>query len=909
MASCAASPALPLGAPAARDRRHRAPPARLRQVARVFGGFVGSFISWAGRQVLSLLQIIFEVVAPGAMPYLRRAMGAFAQIVRDPVGFIRNLVPRGVQGFRQFAGNFLHHLRRSLIGWLTGTLGGTGIYIPQAFELREIIKFVLSVLGLTWQNIRASWCARSATGRSRCSRAGSSSWRRSSPRAPAAAWEKIREHLANLREMVMGQVMTFVRERIVQAAITRLLTSLNPAGRVHPGRARDLQHGDVLRRAPAPDRAGGDVVHRLDLGDRRGRDRRGRQPGRADDGRLLTLVISFLARLVGLGNVSQSVVGIVNRIRAPIDRALDRIVDWIIAQARRLGRFIAQAGLPQDPVERLRLGTDAAVAAANRFAGRPVGAAVLQPLLAAIRMRYGLRTLIVVPDGPNWAVQGSNSPAVTKGTRAKREGAAAAAADAEWSVADTPGTVAAETVQPVQDPEQRPAAPAAPEPGAAYVANVPAIPTNPAKPIVDIYADQGFSGGVDEAKRRFGLVIGVNAMDDLRGANAAALAGYGRYSRGYPVAIVRFLWRPQWKRHGVNVAFDVAKSQLTDPARIARAEAGAANQRTIPYGAIRQFILDRPVTRSMIGALRSYRANVYVHTGDPDVASMRQSQPGLANALRVSTGPAGRALFDRYDELIRENPTPSGDPPVIVTGGYRFRFRPEGDLRPSVGPEILTAIASELDMAIRQAMAATDPRTVYFPEPNTIIRTDGVNLSAIYQGGRNEGEGMVRRMLDRLGVDGRWSIVFNEVASIVSQTKRFVIEGVEGEARVTIGKLRDLTRPQLISIFRIAQSHADYATFEDRIAGTYRDANRDEIRQLAHHYWPQIRYDFDPGLLKTQLGGFTPGPPSPTLLAGMRDPSDRADVIAMVRDTGQAARRFLMELFAVTGGSGGGGGR
>ena len=44
------------------------------------------------------------------------------------------------------------HLKAGLIDWLTGSL--PGIYIPKAFSLGEIVKFVFSVLGLTWQNIR-----------------------------------------------------------------------------------------------------------------------------------------------------------------------------------------------------------------------------------------------------------------------------------------------------------------------------------------------------------------------------------------------------------------------------------------------------------------------------------------------------------------------------------------------------------------------------------------------------------------------------------------------------------------------------------------------------------------------------------------------------------------------------------
>jgi hypothetical protein len=55
---------------------------------------------------------------------------------------------------------------------------------------------------------------------------------------------------------------------------------------------------------------------------------------------LLTLVISFLARIAGLGKVSDAVTNLINKIRAPIDKALDKVVEWIVAQAKKLGKML-----------------------------------------------------------------------------------------------------------------------------------------------------------------------------------------------------------------------------------------------------------------------------------------------------------------------------------------------------------------------------------------------------------------------------------------------------------------------------------------------------------------------------------------------------------------------------------------
>src|SRR5207248_6005786 len=96
---------------------------------------------------------------------------------------------------------------------------------------------------------------------------------------------------------------------------------------------------------------------------------------------VLSLAINFLAGFAGLGKVADKIMGVINKIRAPIDKALDWLVNWIVTAAKKLGKAVAQAGVPSDPNERLRLGTDAAIAAAKRL-GRGITKPLLQPLYA-----------------------------------------------------------------------------------------------------------------------------------------------------------------------------------------------------------------------------------------------------------------------------------------------------------------------------------------------------------------------------------------------------------------------------------------------------------------------------------------------------------------------------------------------
>jgi hypothetical protein len=385
-------------------------PTAFARVGRVFLGFFERFFTWAGTTVMSLLEIIFEVVAPSVVPVLKRAAGAFSTIIRDPIGFVGNLVRAGVAGFQAFSTNFLTHLRASLIAWLTGTLSDANIYIPQAFNVREILKFVLSVLGLTWQNIRQKLVRVAGEPAVRAMEAGFDLIRKLVTEGPAAAWQQILEGISNLREMVMDQIMAFVQSRIVEAAITRLLTSLNPAGAFI--QAIIAIYNTVMFFIERLRQIGQVVTAFLESIGAIAAGSIGAAASRVERtmAGLLTLVISFLARLVGLGKVSDAVVQLVQRVRGPIDRALDRVVAWIVAQARRLGRFVAQAGAPQDPNERLRLGQQAALAAVHRFSGRRVGNAVLAPLLAGIRLRYGFSRLDVFPRQGRWHLAGQINP-------------------------------------------------------------------------------------------------------------------------------------------------------------------------------------------------------------------------------------------------------------------------------------------------------------------------------------------------------------------------------------------------------------------------------------------------------------------------------------------------------------------
>jgi Domain of unknown function (DUF4157)/DNA/RNA non-specific endonuclease len=314
------------------------------KIVKAFSSFVGDFLTWAGGTVLALLEIILSVVAPTMVPYLKKAGAAFNTIIKAPGRFINTLVQAGKAGFSKFVTNIVKHLTRGLLDWLLGSLAGANLYLPQSFTPRELLKFGLSVVGLTWTNVRGKLVAATNETVVKTLETGFDLVKTLVTEGPAAAWQQFLENLSNLKSMVQDAIMDYVKQQVIETAITRLLMMLNPAGAFIA--AIQAIYKTVtfivakLRQIGALVAAFIDGLAAIAAGQI--------APAAARVESVLanglSLAISFLANYAGLGNISKKVIEIVNKIRAPVDKALDKVVAWVVGQAKKLGKM-AQEGV------------------------------------------------------------------------------------------------------------------------------------------------------------------------------------------------------------------------------------------------------------------------------------------------------------------------------------------------------------------------------------------------------------------------------------------------------------------------------------------------------------------------------------------------------------------------------------
>ncbi|MFL6729677.1 MAG: DUF4157 domain-containing protein [Sphingomicrobium sp.] len=385
-----------------------------RKIVGAFASFVGDFFKWAGGTVLSLLEIIFSVVAPQVMPYLKKAGGAFKAIIKAPGRFISTLVKAGKQGFNQFKAKFVTYLRDALFKWLLGGAEGAGVYFPKSFAPLELLKMGLSVLGLTWANIRGKLVAATNEATVRTFEAGFDIVKKLVTEGPAAAWEELLKNLSNLKTMVVDAAIDFVKGEVVKIAIEKLLSFLTPAGAFIQAIIsiyRTIMFvvnklGEIGRLVAAfidglaalangiVTAAANKVESVLATG--------------------LSLAISFLANFAGLGNIPKQVMEIIKKIRDPVDKALDKVVAWIVDKAKKVGRSVLQAGVPADPNERLRLGMRASLALIRGRRGAVLSEGFINGALAAIKTRYGFSELTGFRRGNAWWLRGRINPADEK---------------------------------------------------------------------------------------------------------------------------------------------------------------------------------------------------------------------------------------------------------------------------------------------------------------------------------------------------------------------------------------------------------------------------------------------------------------------------------------------------------------
>jgi hypothetical protein len=216
------------------------------------------------------------------------------------------------------------------MGWLFGALDAKGIEIPDSFSIEGIFKLVLSVLGVTWTFVREKIAKKIGEPAMAALESGADIIKKVVVGGPGVLWEMLLEKFTEFQTMVIGEIKNFVIEKVVKSGITFLISLLNPAAAFI--KACKMIYDVVMFFVEK----GSEIKEFVDtVIDAAGDIARGGEGGVAEKiegvlARLLPLAISFLANILGLGGVGEKVHSIIDKVRKPIHKAMDKVVDVVV---------------------------------------------------------------------------------------------------------------------------------------------------------------------------------------------------------------------------------------------------------------------------------------------------------------------------------------------------------------------------------------------------------------------------------------------------------------------------------------------------------------------------------------------------------------------------------------------------
>ncbi|WP_157000204.1 phage tail protein [Agromyces terreus] len=358
---------------------------------------------------------------------LARAAGAVEKIIKDPIAFLGNLVNAVKSGIMAFGANIATHLKNGLQTWLFGALSAAGIDLPAKFDLQGVLKLVLSILGLTWANVRARIAAKLPPGAIELVEQGFDVVKLIIKEGLGGIWRIILEKVGDIKDMIMGQVKEMVAVEIIKAGIVWLVSMLNPASAFV--KACKMIYDVVMFFVEKAEQIKAFVDSILDSVESIASGGVGAVAGYIENtlGRMVPVIIGFMASLLGLGGISGKIKKIIEAVQKPVNK----VIDWVVGKAVAFGKKAISLGKralakvkakgkeawgklkkkigikEKTPEEKERAGAAAGVAAINRFAGKRVGQHILKPALGLARIRNGLAVLEAVPGEKHWMVRAS----------------------------------------------------------------------------------------------------------------------------------------------------------------------------------------------------------------------------------------------------------------------------------------------------------------------------------------------------------------------------------------------------------------------------------------------------------------------------------------------------------------------
>jgi len=316
-------------------------PSPLLQPLSALGHDVRRFANAVGPPLLELILPVLGPRAQEVIKLLKKGQATFKQIMRDPKAFLNNLVDGVKLGFRQFADNAGKHLANSFMNWLLGSFKEDGVQVPKPLDIAGLFQLGLSLLGLTYDNLRAKLVKRMGKRGEAVMGAletAAGFIHTLVTKGPKALGQELlgmaTAQLSKLKDQVFDGLRSWLQKALLKEGVKQLASLLTPATALLA--SLEKAYTTVvffLERAERFQRLLTTIVDAFaDIANRVLKPAADKVEGTL--GQLLTLALDFFMRLIGLKDVPKEVKAQLTKARnwidQTIDKYLDKFIEWAI---------------------------------------------------------------------------------------------------------------------------------------------------------------------------------------------------------------------------------------------------------------------------------------------------------------------------------------------------------------------------------------------------------------------------------------------------------------------------------------------------------------------------------------------------------------------------------------------------
>ena len=287
--------------------------------------------------IVDVVKIVFEMTKL-LMEVLSRVASVIPKILKDPIGFLGNLIAGIKQGFENFINNIEENLKQGLLAWLTGSLAARVIEMPKSLDLKGIFSLVTQILGSSYETIRKQAVKRLGEEKVAHLEQHFDMFKTLAAQGVAGLWQFVKDRIGDLKAMVLDPIRNFVAKSVIKEGVEWIISLMTPASAFvkackgiykivkffidRSEQIADLINAILDSIKPIANGNIGEAAKKVS----------------AALAKSIPVAIGFLASILGLGDIRQKVQEIIEKLRQPIEK----VVKWVIEQGAKAAKGVSK---------------------------------------------------------------------------------------------------------------------------------------------------------------------------------------------------------------------------------------------------------------------------------------------------------------------------------------------------------------------------------------------------------------------------------------------------------------------------------------------------------------------------------------------------------------------------------------